>query len=79
MERLASVKTNGFLVFYVAVFIMLHVSVVSCFAQETNRSSVLFILDISPEARSSGMGDVGAATSPDATSQRWNAAKYIFS
>jgi hypothetical protein len=40
---------------------------------------VLFILDIAPEARSSGMGDVGAATSPDAVSQRWNAAKYIFS
>jgi hypothetical protein len=40
---------------------------------------VLFILDIAPEARSSGMGDIGVATSPDATSQRWNAAKYVFS
>jgi hypothetical protein len=58
---------------------MLCAGVVSCFAQETtNRSSVLFILDIAPEARSSGMGDVGVATAPDAVSQRWNAAKYVF-
>ena len=35
-------------------------------------------LNISPDARSSGMGEVGAATSPDIFSQRWNAAKYAF-
>ncbi|MDR2563729.1 MAG: type IX secretion system outer membrane channel protein PorV [Prevotellaceae bacterium] len=38
----------------------------------------LFILDISPEARASGMGDVGVASSPDANSQHWNPSKYIF-
>ena len=35
-------------------------------------------LSISPDARAAGMGDVGAATSPDANSQHWNAAKYAF-
>jgi hypothetical protein len=35
-------------------------------------------LNIAPDARSSGMGEVGAATSPDIFSQRWNAAKYAF-
>lgn len=35
-------------------------------------------LNISPDARSSGMGETGAATSPDIFSQRWNAAKYAF-
>jgi hypothetical protein len=35
-------------------------------------------LNIAPDARSSGMGDAGVATSPDANSQRWNAAKYVF-
>ena len=35
-------------------------------------------MNIAPDARSSGMGEVGAATSPDIFSQRWNAAKYAF-
>lgn len=33
---------------------------------------------ISPDARASGMGDVGVATLPDAYSQHWNPAKYPF-
>lgn len=35
-------------------------------------------LTIAPDARSAGMGDVGAATSPDANSTHWNAAKLAF-
>lgn len=48
------------------------------FAQNQYRSKALFILDIAPDARSAGMGDVGVSTSADAISQRWNASKYIF-
>ena len=33
---------------------------------------------IAPDARGAGMGDVGAATDPDVTSQYWNPAKYPF-
>ncbi len=33
---------------------------------------------IAPDARSAGMGDVGAATEADAVSQYWNPAKYPF-
>ncbi len=56
-------------------------------AQETitfpNQSTVIttgvpFML-IAPDARSAGMGDIGVATSVDAYSQQWNAAKYTFS
>jgi hypothetical protein len=35
-------------------------------------------LTIAPDGRSSGMGDVGAASAPDVNSQHWNAAKYAF-
>ena len=35
-------------------------------------------LGISPDARSSSLGNIGAATSPDATSQYWNSSKYVF-
>jgi len=35
-------------------------------------------LQIAPDARGGGMGDIGAATMPDAYSQHWNAAKYPF-
>ncbi len=35
-------------------------------------------LQIAPDARAGGMGDYGAATSPDANSIHWNAAKMAF-
>jgi hypothetical protein len=78
MKRLFPVNTKAVYILLFALFTMLCASVIPCFAQEENKSSVLFILDITPEARSSGMGDAGAATSPDVNSQKWNAAKYVF-
>ena len=41
-------------------------------------STAVPFLTISPDARSGGMGDVGAATTPDAYSMFWNPAKYAF-
>lgn len=35
-------------------------------------------LNIAPDSRGGGMGDVGAATDPDVNSQYWNPAKYPF-
>ena len=35
-------------------------------------------LQVSPDARASGLGDGGVATSPDAYSQHWNVAKHPF-
>lgn len=35
-------------------------------------------LTIAPDSRAGAMGDVGVATSADANSQHWNAAKYAF-
>ena len=35
-------------------------------------------LSIVPDARAGGMGDLGAATSPDINSQFWNPSKYAF-
>ena len=35
-------------------------------------------LNITPESRGGGMGDVGVATSPDANSQYWNMGKLSF-
>lgn len=40
-------------------------------------TGVPFLL-IAPDARGGAMGDVGAATSPDANSIHWNPAKYAF-
>lgn len=57
------------------------------FAQDEVRSNVLQLntittavpfLIINPETRGGGMGDVGVATSPDASSLHWNVAKYGF-
>ncbi len=71
---------------YILAFLTLSVFNISN-AQETitfpNQSTVIttgvpFML-IAPDARSAGMGDMGVATSVDAYSQQWNAAKYTFS
>ena len=35
-------------------------------------------LNIAPDARGGGLGDIGAATEPDNNSQYWNPAKYPF-
>jgi hypothetical protein len=40
-------------------------------------STVPFLI-IAPDSRAGAMGDVGAATIPDASSQHWNASKYAF-
>ena len=53
----------------------------SIYAQDDFRvitTGVPFLL-ISSDARASGMGDIGVATSPDTYSQQWNPAKYVFS
>lgn len=42
-------------------------------------STAVPFLRITPDARSGGMGDVGIATSPDATSIYYNASKLVFS
>lgn len=35
-------------------------------------------LNIAPDARAAGLGDIGASTAPDINSQRWNPAKYAY-
>jgi hypothetical protein len=45
--------------------------------QNVITASVPFLI-IGPDARAGGMGEIGVASSPDAYSQHWNAAKYMF-
>ena len=44
----------------------------------TITTAVPFLL-ISPDSKSGAMGDVGVATTPDASSMHWNPAKLAFS
>lgn len=41
-------------------------------------STAVNSLKIGPDARTGGLGDIGAATDPDVNSQAWNPAKYPF-
>jgi len=51
----------------------------SAFAQVNNPIvTAVPSLSIAPDARAGGMGDIGAATTPDVNSQFWNPAKYVF-
>ena len=51
-----------------------------CAQTDTNNPVITAVpsLTIAPDARAGGMGDVGAATTPDVNSQYWNPAKYSF-
>ena len=53
---------------------------ISAYSQSINNPIVTAVpsLSIAPDARGGGMGDVGAATTPDVNSQYWNPAKYVF-
>ena len=48
-------------------------------SQQNIVTTAVPFLSIASDARSSGMGDVGIASSPDAFSLQWNPAKYVFS
>ena len=60
------------------------ISAMTAYSQSSNQTinvvtTAVPFLRISPDARAGGMGDLGVATSPDANSQFYNVAKYIFS
>ena len=63
----------------IIVSLILIFNVVFLFSQERRviTTAVPFLM-ISADARASGLGEQGVATSPDAFSQHWNPAKYIF-
>jgi hypothetical protein len=52
----------------------------SVFAQDVNNPIVFAmpVLTVVPDARASGMGDMGVATLPTTNDQHWNASKYVF-
>lgn len=65
-----------------AIILTLLVVSVQAFSQTEEDSNPIVAavpsLTISPDARGAGMGDVGAATNADVSSQYWNPAKFVF-
>tara|TARA_B100001175_G_scaffold316844_1_gene331850 strand:- start:1221 stop:2348 length:1128 start_codon:yes stop_codon:yes gene_type:complete len=61
-------------------FLLLLLIVKTSFSQERRviTTAVPFLM-ISADARASGLGEQGVATTPDAFSQHWNPSKYVFS
>ena len=63
---------------FLALCVLLSLSV-GTFAQVNNPIvTAVPSLSIAPDARAGGMGDIGAATTPDVNSQFWNPSKYVF-
>ncbi len=62
------------------VFIAIFLGIFNFYAQDENPITTAspFLL-IAPDARAGGLADMGVATTPDASSQHYNAAKYAFS
>ncbi|WP_350290973.1 type IX secretion system outer membrane channel protein PorV [uncultured Croceitalea sp.] len=61
----------------IVLAMLISISKVSAQQERVITTAVPF-LTISGDARASGMGDMGVATSVDAFSQQWNPAKYAF-
>lgn len=64
--------------FVVCVFIVPQLTAQTTPQLNTITTAVPFLI-IAPDARSSGMGNAGAATSPDAYALHWNTSKLAFS
>ncbi len=78
MINKAKAAVKWFLPFYLFTFLPL-VAVAQDKVSEFNAVEHAVISQtIAPDARSAGLGDVGAATEPDVNSQYWNPAKYPF-
>ena len=64
------------------ILLLLFLLTLGATAQEKNVFNPVYTgvnsLNIAPDSRGGGMGDVGAATEPDVNSQFWNPAKYPF-
>lgn len=64
------------------ILLLLFLLTLGATAQEKNAFNPVYTgvnsLNIAPDSRGGGMGDVGAATEPDVNSQFWNPAKYPF-
>lgn len=63
--------------------LLLCVAAANAFAQDIKEKfnpvqTAVVSQSIAPDARAGGMGDIGAASEPDANSQAWNPAKYPF-
>jgi len=65
--------------FFIVLFAFLGFSKAMSQEQNSVITTAVPFLNIASDARSSGMGDVGVATAPDAFSMQWNASKYVFS
>jgi hypothetical protein len=73
-------KSRIFLLFAIVFFSLRLSAQTNNYANSQSRvitTAVPFLM-VSPDARAGGLGDGGVATSPDANSMHWNAAKYAF-
>lgn len=68
-----------------ALLLIIHLAVISsltAYSQDKNDFNPIQTgvnsLTIAPDARGAALGDIGAATDPDANSQFWNPSKYAF-
>lgn len=68
-------RINNIKYFYLTTIFFITISV---YSQDRVITTGVPFLQITPDARAAGMGDMGVATSADEFSQQWNPAKYPF-
>ena len=68
-------RMNNIKYFYLTTIFFITISV---YSQDRVITTGVPFLQITPDARAAGMGDMGVATSADEFSQQWNPAKYPF-
>jgi hypothetical protein len=71
-------KTKWILLLIIALAVSVKVFPQTSSGELNAIQTVVPFLTIAPDSRAGGMGDAGAATSPDAYSLHWNPAKFAF-
>ena len=81
IKRLVFLIVSFIIIFQGIIFGQTQKVVVTTSGQDLTSNPIqtpVTFLTIAPDSRASAMGDLGAATTPDANSMHWNAAKYAF-
>lgn len=71
-------RTFAFIILCIAITSFAQAQKPNYLGQTNTITTAVPFLLIAPDARAGAMGDVGGATTPDASSMHWNPAKYAF-
>jgi len=78
MKKYYIISIFSYIIIFTSYSINAQISIQDLDGRVNTITSAVPFLMITPDSRAGGLGDMGVASSSDANSQHWNAAKYSF-